>query len=1394
MVEESHSEPDIQVRSEHEGGEANRETVDRYWGFPTSAAEASQAKPDEDEEEGVSSEEDISEEEADDVKLGISLKHLKDLADRATSLGTGDSTVQEICESVIWPACAGMGGPQGSRSYASVAAQKGWQDSRGKPASCKATHYVCYARGYKYTHFVDALSAWVANASGCDDQGSFYFCIDVFVMSQYRLRHCYSKSWLGSMLCLIQGIGHTILILEPWDLPLPYQQALNVWELHCTAQTGARLSFAVCDAVMENFRGAWRGDFNVLCSSSRKIDVRNAQAFKVKNRDAILREVSRERGLTSMNECLQLRLRQWYLEQGRKFLDELRLAGTDPKEWCHVQDNLARLYREHNSLPEAERLFNELREVCTDQLGAESQQTLQVLNQYAVTLQKMGRTDEAREMHEKILQIRMKHYGECHADTLQTLSNLAVLYSQSVDPVDQAKARELYKTAVRGRRALAPNHPSTLYTISNFARLLSMSPDASLPDLDDAEKLHNEAVEGLAPDLGESAPLTLMARHNRWEHSVVKAREILKSAKRHLDAVASQRTEKLGHSHPDTEASRCLAHQLLSHQWIFESSDRGRSLFDGSESWKVLSMRMSPVLNTRVHIQKARAALREYGVHRLREQLGDFVNEDGLLTVGTAPFNVFARYAAGLMAATPELQAAQECLGPYEELFMIVFNRKENAENWRSDDPTWRGKASMSKHHVLMTVRDLHWKWFNVIVFGMFDNLRASIELLQDMRAAALRFVANDRSKDWSKNIGLYFHLYGHSSVNSLHLHIVDLDFTGPSFQALQYKNALITDVIAVLKFEEMEQNLLRMDQDEIHDEKSRLSRLERLAMARRGSTHLREHLKVPVVRSRRKGDDEGGPPNPVLSGAMRNLEADFQLIRHIATSIRKPDYNLKQYFEDCRAAFPELELFFTAGEGRGSHTGVVGGLTAEVEYQRTMGALFAVYWLLRLDTDGPLGFCFGHDGTLPDWPVKRRTQTTPPPGDDRPFAKQTEDQKRDSFYKIMCWDQFAALVQNAGCGEDGDIDRTIALLCLTSFHDIMKVEALQPVVAEEHGPYLGVAASKTLFDHDMALSYVLSHYPSMLPSFRGLTSKAKQAVLFTQGKINFNHGWFVQGEAPPGAMLSTFKRVLEEGCASPSDVAFSFLHWITDLAGAEATPLGGAEKFVLKFPHAVLASFLWSMPFLGKLAEVTETEVFEEYLKARWTTAFPDAVVPEDHTAIAQLRLVVMAQGGWEVVPCFRRLSRVDQELLSDEMARTGCSGQTYRSSRVEGGPAILVYYGPALLQQFARDDEKTFLALNVLCEVYRAARVIFPLHEGRQGQTVQCEIGQLKAADLEAVVSCPASGSRQVWVLVKKDDSQAAVELKVASQVNALNAAGVRYYVLDFNFEDDVPVTKSS
>merc|ERR1719215_67987 len=105
--------------------------------------------------------------------------------------------------------------------------------------------------------------------------------------------------------------------------------------------------------------------------------------------------------------------------------------------------------------------------------------------------------------------------------------------------------------------------------------------------------------------------------------------------------------------------------------------------------------------------------------------------------------------------------------------------------------------------------------------------------------------------------------------------------------------------------------------------------------------------------------------------------------------------------------------------------------------------------------------------------------------------------------------------------------------------------------------------------------------------------------------------------------MLSSFKSVLQAG-ATPADIGFYFLHWFTDLAGAEATPLGGAEKFVLKFPHAVLSSFMWSIPYLRRLQTQNETEVVEMYLAARWNVLAPSISMPSpsEEGTVACIRL----------------------------------------------------------------------------------------------------------------------------------------------------------------------------
>ena len=106
-------------------------------------------------------------------------------------------------------------------------------------------------------------------------------------------------------------------------------------------------------------------------------------------------------------------------------------------------------------------------------------------------------------------------------------------------------------------------------------------------------------------------------------------------------------------------------------------------------------------------------------------------------------------------------------------------------------------------------------------------------------------------------------------------------------------------------------------------------------------------------------------------------------------------------------------------------------------------------------------------------------------------------------------------------------------------------------------------------------LGYVLEKDPTALPCFDALDEPEQRAIRFTQSKMGFNHGWLVQAEAPPGALFSSFKKLIDDEGVDSADIAFYFVHWLTDLAGAVPTPLEGSTQFAVRFPQPVLASFL---------------------------------------------------------------------------------------------------------------------------------------------------------------------------------------------------------------------------
>jgi hypothetical protein len=547
-----------------------------------------------------------------------------------------------------------------------------------------------------------------------------------------------------------------------------------------------------------------------------------------------------------------------------------------------------------------------------------------------------------------------------------------------------------------------------------------------------------------------------------------------------------------------------------------------------------------------------------------------------------------------------------------------------------------------------------------------------------------------------------------------------------------------------------------------------------------------RRHLLVPEL----DGDMQSGARGnaggswfsfnnaTVLESLMKGKKVDMKRARRAAREICNPNYTCKDFYEDIVAAFPELNLYLVGD--------MTSGRAGEDEYQRTLGAMFSFFWLMRLHLDGSQSFCFGLDEC---W--KARTK----PFDDSQAALD-EWERRSAFHRDAEWASLEQLVVNAGLLEEATAgandfsrkrsflalaskkakdtrrhneDRTLGMLVLTAIHDIMKTVQLLPTVSRKHvtGSFRGYKVGEVINDHDAALAYVLEYYPNVLPSFAALPREQQDSVKFTQSKMEYNMGWLVQAEAPPGALFRKLRRVVASGQASTQDLSFYFTHWFTDLAGAEPFPQEGCEKFVLKFPKAVLNQFLLSFNIVQNigLQGSTETQVYEDYLAWRWDSHKPSlGPAPQGKGAIARMRLVTMAQGdSAAVLRAFDTLPAQDREVLSDELGQVDIWNQNWsREESEQKGPAILVYYAPALMQKAGKEDP--LRALRVLAEVFRQARALWPLSEEARSWWVSVRVDQLKELPLGDVEQ-PKDG--HVWAVGKLTSREGAVQLTPCSEV---------------------------
>ncbi len=171
-----------------------------------------------------------------------------------------------------------------------------------------------------------------------------------------------------------------------------------------------------------------------------------------------------------------------------------RLSGPGTVEYASALNNLATTVADLEDFPEAERLLLKAQAIY-EARNIESMDSIRTLNNLASVYGDMKRYDEALALHDRVLPLRVRVFGENHPAVATTLTNMGFCHYHLKE---MDKAAEVTQRALDlRRRLLPPDHPDIGVTLNNLAAFHLEAGDAerALPALDEALRIYGRLAE-----------------------------------------------------------------------------------------------------------------------------------------------------------------------------------------------------------------------------------------------------------------------------------------------------------------------------------------------------------------------------------------------------------------------------------------------------------------------------------------------------------------------------------------------------------------------------------------------------------------------------------------------------------------------------------------------------------------------------------------------------------------------------------------------------------------------------------------------------------------------------------------------------------------------------------
>jgi tetratricopeptide (TPR) repeat protein len=405
-----------------------------------------------------------------------------------------------------------------------------WLNLQAHPAVGKANVFISHAWKCSFLDVMDAIVTHMRERTSKENKDPIiWFCL--FSNNQHELDVLDFEWFHKTFQTAVGEIGHTVMVLSPWDNPLPFTRAWCIWEVYCSATQKCLFEIAMSEPDRLQFiNDVTKDTEGAMKKMLATVRAEKSHCFLEEDRNKIFSVIKQTIGFAKINSMVFEQYRSWVLQ-------------TTTDTMVQSISTLGLMYQSQGKYDEAGAILEESVLRAAAHLGKCNPRTLKCVDRLANVYMDQGKYLQSMNLVHKCLSKRKRILGEDHVDTVKSMETLA-RWCCAQKKMNKAR-RILHICHQKRNDLLGDDHPDTLTSINRLGTVYMKKKHYTL-----AKQLLEDCLEKRAICLGDDHPDTLASLNNlallyMRQKDYARAQPL-------LEKCLAKRKEMLGEEHPDT--------------------------------------------------------------------------------------------------------------------------------------------------------------------------------------------------------------------------------------------------------------------------------------------------------------------------------------------------------------------------------------------------------------------------------------------------------------------------------------------------------------------------------------------------------------------------------------------------------------------------------------------------------------------------------------------------------------------------------------------------------------------------------------------------------------------------------------------------------------------------